>query len=104
PAHRPPSCPSASSTCTQGSAAAAAVDNGFSSPGGSIDQRSSQGVAVNPGMNTVVADPDDEIYCDFCLDMNSFSYDQIIICDKCERGVHQMCHAPIVTEDEATQD
>ncbi|KAJ2221113.1 mitochondrial transcription factor 2, partial [Coemansia sp. RSA 485] len=89
------------SECIAGAAAAAAaVDNGPSSPGGSIDQRASQGVAVNPGMNTVVADPDDEIYCDFCLDMNSFSYDQIIICDKCERGVHQMCHVPIVTEDE----
>ncbi|KAJ1820690.1 mitochondrial transcription factor 2 [Coemansia sp. RSA 2598] len=85
-------------------AAAATVESGASLAGCSIDSRASQGTSANAGMNTVVADPDDDIYCDVCLDLNSFSYDQIIICDKCERGVHQMCHVPIVTEDEVTQD
>ncbi|KAJ1840023.1 hypothetical protein LPJ73_006568 [Coemansia sp. RSA 2703] len=56
------------------------------------------------GINTVVADPEDEIFCDICLELTSWSYDQIIICDGCERGVHQMCHDPVVTEDELTQD
>ncbi|KAJ1719630.1 mitochondrial transcription factor 2 [Coemansia erecta] len=56
------------------------------------------------GINTVVADPEDDIYCDICLELTSWSYDQIIICDGCERGVHQMCHVPVVTEDELTQD
>ncbi|KAJ2488078.1 mitochondrial transcription factor 2 [Coemansia sp. RSA 2320] len=63
------------------------------------DASSSQG-----GINTVVADPDDEIFCDICHLIDSWSYNQIVICDGCERGVHQICHAPIVTEDELTQD
>ncbi|KAJ2830200.1 mitochondrial transcription factor 2 [Coemansia sp. 'formosensis'] len=56
------------------------------------------------GLNTVVADPDDEIFCDVCQDFESWSYNQIIICDGCERGVHQICHMPVVTEGELTQD
>ncbi|KAJ2438126.1 mitochondrial transcription factor 2 [Coemansia sp. RSA 2424] len=56
------------------------------------------------GLNTVVADPDDEIFCDVCLELDSWSYNQIIICDGCERGLHQLCHAPVVTEGELTQD
>ncbi|KAJ1840033.1 hypothetical protein LPJ73_006563 [Coemansia sp. RSA 2703] len=60
--------------------------------------------AKDAGINTVVADPEDEIFCDICLELTSWSYDQIIICDGCERGVHQMCHDPVVTEDELTQD
>ncbi|KAJ2742671.1 mitochondrial transcription factor 2 [Coemansia sp. BCRC 34301] len=56
------------------------------------------------GLNTVVADPDDEIFCDVCLEIDSWSYNQIIICDGCERGLHQFCHAPVVTESELTQD
>ncbi|KAJ2102354.1 mitochondrial transcription factor 2 [Coemansia sp. RSA 922] len=56
------------------------------------------------GLNTVVADPDDEIFCGVCHIIDSWSYNQIIICDGCECGVHQMCHAPVVTESELTQD
>ncbi|KAJ2059628.1 mitochondrial transcription factor 2 [Coemansia sp. S146] len=68
-------------------------------PGTSFDINNSQS-----GLNTVVADPDDEIFCDVCHIIDSWSYNQIIICDGCERGVHQICHAPIVTESELTQD
>ncbi|KAJ1905118.1 mitochondrial transcription factor 2 [Coemansia sp. IMI 209127] len=56
------------------------------------------------GLNTVVADPDDEIFCRLCHDLESWGYNQIIICDGCELGVHQMCHAPIVTESDLTLD
>ncbi|KAJ2512005.1 mitochondrial transcription factor 2 [Coemansia sp. RSA 1939] len=56
------------------------------------------------GLNTVVADPDDEIFCRLCDDPESWSYNQIIICDGCEQGVHQMCHVPIVKESELTLD
>ncbi|KAI9503918.1 hypothetical protein BX070DRAFT_251671 [Coemansia spiralis] len=56
------------------------------------------------GLNTVVADPDDEIFCRICSGFESWSYNQIIICDGCEQGVHQMCHDPIVTEDDLTLD
>ncbi|KAJ2392278.1 mitochondrial transcription factor 2 [Coemansia sp. RSA 2559] len=56
------------------------------------------------GLNTVVADPDDEIFCRLCHDLESWGYNQIIICDGCELGVHQMCHGPIVTESDLTLD
>ncbi|KAJ2809177.1 mitochondrial transcription factor 2 [Coemansia guatemalensis] len=56
------------------------------------------------GINTVVADPDDEIFCQLCGDLESWSYNQIVLCDACELGVHQMCHDPVVTEDEVLQD
>ncbi|KAJ1773580.1 mitochondrial transcription factor 2 [Coemansia sp. RSA 1843] len=56
------------------------------------------------GLNTVVADPDDEIFCRVCHDLESWGYNQIIICDGCELGVHQMCHVPIVTESDLTLD
>ncbi|KAJ1644020.1 mitochondrial transcription factor 2 [Coemansia asiatica] len=81
-------------------AGAAGKENGVLLAG----PKSGHATAVSSGINTVVADPDDDIYCDICLELSSYSYDQIIICDKCERGVHQMCHIPIVTEDEVTQD
>ncbi|PIA19216.1 hypothetical protein COEREDRAFT_5736 [Coemansia reversa NRRL 1564] len=56
------------------------------------------------GINTVVADPDDEIFCQLCGDLESWSYNQIVLCDACELGVHQMCHDPVVTENEVLQD
>ncbi|KAI7834911.1 hypothetical protein BX661DRAFT_195477 [Kickxella alabastrina] len=56
------------------------------------------------GINTVVADPDDDIYCYKCMELTSWGYNQIVICDGCERGVHQMCHVPVVTEEEVTRD
>ncbi|KAJ2608848.1 mitochondrial transcription factor 2 [Coemansia sp. RSA 1365] len=56
------------------------------------------------GINTVVADPDDEIFCQLCGDFESWSYNQIVLCDACELGVHQMCHDPVVTENEVLQD
>ncbi|KAJ2897491.1 hypothetical protein IWW38_001700 [Coemansia aciculifera] len=62
------------------------------------------GSGQSSGLNTVVADPDDEIFCDVCLELESWCYNQIIICDGCERGLHQFCHEPIVTESELTQD
>ncbi|KAJ1721864.1 hypothetical protein LPJ61_005990, partial [Coemansia biformis] len=47
------------------------------------------------GINTVVADPDDEIFCQVCGYLESWSYNQIILCDGCELGTHQMCHVPV---------
>ncbi|KAJ2084152.1 mitochondrial transcription factor 2 [Coemansia sp. RSA 988] len=60
--------------------------------------------ASQTGINTVVADPDDEIFCQVCGDLESWSYNQIVLCDACELGVHQMCHDPVVTEEEVLQD
>ncbi|KAJ2783864.1 hypothetical protein H4R18_001472 [Coemansia javaensis] len=60
--------------------------------------------AQGGGINTVVADPDDDIYCRVCGYLDSQSYDQIVICDGCELGVHQMCHEPVVTEDDLVRD
>ncbi|KAJ2852744.1 hypothetical protein IWW36_000101 [Coemansia brasiliensis] len=54
--------------------------------------------------NTVVADPNDEIFCQLCGDGESFSYNQIILCDGCDAGVHQMCHDPVVMEEELVSD
>ncbi|KAJ2540205.1 hypothetical protein EV175_006259 [Coemansia sp. RSA 1933] len=67
--------------------------------GSADDPDGSQG-----GLNTVVADPDDEIFCRLCSDPESWGYNQIIICDGCDLGVHQMCHAPIVTESDLTRE
>ncbi|KAI9482045.1 hypothetical protein LPJ78_001356 [Coemansia sp. RSA 989] len=50
--------------------------------------------------NTVVADPDDEIFCRLCGYGESYSYNQIVLCDGCDAGVHQMCHDPVVMEEE----
>lgn len=55
-------------------------------------------------INTVVADPDDDIFCSVCTSFESFSYNQIVICDGCERGYHQMCHDPVIMEDELNLD
>ncbi|KAJ2448186.1 hypothetical protein EV183_005559 [Coemansia sp. RSA 2336] len=54
--------------------------------------------------NTVIADPDDEIFCQLCGYGESFSYNQIILCDGCDVGVHQMCHDPVVMEEELVSD
>ncbi|KAJ2783461.1 mitochondrial transcription factor 2 [Coemansia linderi] len=67
-------------------------------------ETSFEGGSSQSGLNTVVADPDDEIFCHVCHYIDSWSYNQIIICDGCERGVHQLCHVPVVTESELTQD
>ncbi|KAJ2413628.1 PHD finger protein 19 [Coemansia sp. IMI 209128] len=67
-------------------------------------ETSFEGGNSQSGLNTVVADPDDEIFCHVCHYIDSWSYNQIIICDGCERGVHQLCHVPVVTESELTQD
>ncbi|KAJ2307593.1 mitochondrial transcription factor 2 [Coemansia sp. RSA 2610] len=56
------------------------------------------------GGNMVVADPDDEIFCGACGGDESWPYNQIILCDGCDAGVHQICHDPVVSEAELAAD
>ncbi|XP_015108629.1 metal-response element-binding transcription factor 2 isoform X1 [Diachasma alloeum] len=53
---------------------------------------------------TKLAMPDSDVMCVLCKKSQPKSDNDIVVCDKCGRGYHQLCHQPHVSKEDASPD